>query len=255
MAYESGFASVYDKFTRNAEPEKRSEYVLALLAKAGMTGGILLDLACGTGVMTERYLKAGFDVIGVDVSGDMLLLARERLKPYGQKALLLEQDMTALDLYGTVNCAVCSLDSINHLVEAMDVQTAFQKVSLFTEPGGVFVFDVNTLYKHRQILGNNTFVYEDDSDFLVWQNYLDEADDTVQMLLDIFSLKPDGTYERYSDEIVERAYGVEEIAGMLKNAGFCDIKICGDMRFDAPEETEERIYFVAKKKEREQEKK
>lgn len=248
MAYESGFASVYDKFTRNAEPEKRSEYVLALLSQAGVAGGILLDLACGTGAMTENYVKAGFDIIGVDVSDDMLLLARERLAPYGQKALLLGQDMTELDLYGTVNCAVCSLDSINHLTQEQDVRTAFNKVSLFTEPGGVFVFDVNTPYKHREVLGNNTFVYEDDTDFLVWQNYLDDADDTVHMLLDIFSVKSDGTYERYSDEIAERAYSVEKITEMLENAGFCDVKIYGDMRFDLPKETEERIYFAATKK-------
>ena len=245
MGYDYAFASVYDKFTRNARPNDRAAYVLSLLKKAGVASGILLDLACGTGAMTESYVKAGYDVIGVDLSEEMLDIARERL---GASVLLLAQDMTALDLYGTINACVCSLDAINHLTSVEDVKAAFSRVSLFTEPGGVFVFDVNTLYKHREVLGNNVFVYEDETDYLVWQNFYDPEDGSVVEALDVFSLNADGSYTRDADEIVERAYPTALLSSLLKEAGFEVLGLYGDMTLLPPEETEERVYFVARKK-------
>ena len=247
MAYSSGFAKVYDKFTRNTDVEKRAAYIASLLRRYGATDGILLDLACGTGTLSEAFIRMGFDVISVDASFDMLTKARERLSPYGAKALVLQQDMRDIDLYGTFRACVCSLDSINHLTEPQDVQRVFDRVSLFAEPGSVFVFDVNTVYKHKNILCNQTFVYEDDDDFLVWQNEYDPEDDTVQMLLDIFSYDGKGRYLRDSDEITERAYAAEDLKEMLIKAGFGTVEYFGDLREDAPTQTEERIYFAAVK--------
>ena len=245
MSYEYAFASVYDKFTENAEPEARAAFVLSLLKEAGVPSGILLDLACGTGVMTACYEKAGYDVIGVDLSEEMLDLARARLSP---RALLLHQDMLALDLYGTVNACVCSLDSVNHLTDLRQVERAFSRVSLFTEPGGVFVFDVNTVFKHREILSNNAFVYEDETDVLVWQNFYDPADETVVETVDVFSLQKDGSYQRASDEIVERAYELEALRQALEDAGFCQVRFYGDLKKTPPEEKEERVYVFAIKR-------
>lgn len=245
MSYERGFADVYDKFTENTDVNGRAEYICSLLFDFGIKEGILLDLACGTGKLSAEFIKSGFDVISVDSSFDMLSVARENLSGFNEKALILEQDMRELDLFGTINACVCSLDSINHLTEIKDVQTVFDKVSLFTEAGGVFVFDVNTVYKHREVLGNNTFVYEDETDFLVWQNSFDETDNSVYMMLDIFSLDKTGKYIRYSDEITERAYETDEICQMLKRAGFSAVHIFGDKTKDKPKENEERIYFVA----------
>lgn len=245
MAYDFGFAKIYDKFTDASDVRARADFITEALRRYGVAEGILLDLACGTGRLSEAFILAGYDVISVDYSSEMLQAARERLLKYGAKALMLQQDMRELDLFGTVRAAVCSMDGVNHLLTPEDVRRVFGKVSLFTEPGGVFIFDVNTVYKHRQVLADNTFVYEDDTDFLVWQNEYCAEDDTVQMLLDTFSVRPDGAYVRYSDEITERAYELDDIEEMLKGAGFSEVYRFADRSFEAPQKDEERVYFAA----------
>ncbi len=245
MAYDFGFANIYDKFTDASDVRERADFITEVLRRFGAAEGILLDLACGTGRLSEAFILAGYDVISVDYSAEMLQRAKERLEKYGAKALVLQQDMREIDLFGTIRAAVCSMDGINHLLTPEDVRQVFGRVALFTEPGGVFVFDVNTVYKHRHVLADNTFVYEDDIDFLVWQNEYCAEDDTVQMLLDTFSVREDGAYERYSDEIAERAYELDDIEAMLKDAGFSGIHRFADRSFEAPGENEERVYFAA----------
>ena len=245
MDYGPGFARVYDKFTDDSDLNARAEYLHSLLRSYGVAGGILLDLACGTGRLSEAFLQKGFDVIAVDVSEDMLWEAQRRLSPYGEKALVIRQDMRELDLYGTVNACVCSQDSVSHLIREEDVKRVFKKVALFTQPGGVFIFDVNTVYKHRDVLADKTFVYEDEKDFLVWQNEYDPQDHTAQMLIDVFSLTKGGKYERYSQEIVERAYDTDVLSDMLYSSGFSEVRVFGDRKRTAPTKTEERVYFAA----------
>ena len=247
MAYGPGFARVYDKFTEEADVQARADYLFSLLSRFGVTGGILLDLACGTGKLSEAFIKKGFDVIASDESDGMLWEAQRRLSSYGKKALLIRQDMRELDLFGTVNACVCSQDSVSHLLSEEDVLRVFERVSLFTEPGGVFIFDVNTEYKHREVLGDKTFVYEDENDFLVWQNEYDETDGTVGMLIDVFSGTDGGKYERFSQEIVERAYPVQTLTELLYRSGFSAVRVFGDRKTTPPEPTEERIYFAAVK--------
>lgn len=247
-AYFDAFAGVYDAFTENAEYADRAAYITRLLRQSGMTSGTVLDLACGTGSLSVELAAAGYDIIGVDRSGEMLSGARNKLSAAGYDALLLCQDMRELDLYGTVGACVCSLDSINHLTADEDVQTVFDRVALFTEPGGVFIFDVNTLYKHTRILADNAFVFENDAGMLVWQNELCEDNATVNIYIDIFTETPDGRYVRDTEEFSEKAYPADEIAAMLVKAGFDDVRIYADMSFDAPAENEERIYFYARKK-------
>ena len=247
MPYGYAFAKVYDKFTENTGVGERTRYLYSLLSRFGVSHGILLDLACGTGAVSEAFIQLGYDVISVDLSYDMLMQARQRLAAYGGKALILAQDMRELDLFGTINACVCCLDSINHLTDPADVQRVFDRVSLFTEPGGVFLFDVNTVYKHEEILGSNTFVYEDESDFLVWQNEYDPADHTVQMLIDIFSSDGAGKYTRECDEVTERAYPSEALEKMLFTAGFSEVFRFGDLSYNEPGNEEQRIYFAAVK--------
>ncbi len=248
MAYFEAFAGVYDIFTEGVDYKSRADYILSLLRNNGIENGTLLDLACGTGSLTVEFCKKGFETIAVDLSEDMLLSAREKLESFGDKALILCQDMRQLDLFGTVNAAVCSLDSINHLDNIDDVRTVFQKVSLFTEPGGVFVFDVNTLYKHNCILADNTFVYESEDAFLVWQNSLQEDGRSVDIMLDIFTENENGLYERESEDFTETAYSEDEIKEALLQAGFTDIEVFDDLSFDKPSEDSQRVYFTAKKK-------
>ena len=247
MAYERGFASVYDRFTDDEEYERRAAYILGLLKDGGVTRGILLDVACGTGKLTELLCGRGYEIIAADVSPDMLQLARERLSAADPDALLLCQDMRTLDLYGTVDAAVCTLDSVNHLTEEQDVAAAFASVSLFLRPGGLFVFDVNTPYKHRQVLSGNTFVYEDEEAFLVWQNTECDEDGCVDIMIDVFTEEPDGRYARASEDFTERAYEPETLRGLLEQAGLSVEGVYGDLTRDPPEAGEERVCIIARK--------
>lgn len=241
------FSSVYDTLTENVNYTARADYIADLLAENGIKGGILLDLACGTGTLSIEMSKKGFEVIGVDASADMLSVAMNNAYESDRNILFLCQPMQQLDLYGTINAAICTLDSINHLTDAADVQATFDKVSLFTEPGGVFIFDVNTVYKHREILANNTFVYDMDDVYCVWQNSLDKATDTVQIDLDIFEQIDDGIYERMQESFCERAYPLSLIKEMLDKAGFETVAVYDELSREEPKENSERLFIVARK--------
>lgn len=247
MSYGMDFASVYDRFTDNVEYRKRADYMLDLLKTGGVTEGILLDVACGTGKLTQYLCKKGYDIVAADRSPDMLQIARERLRKADSDALVLCQDMRALDLYGTVDAAVCTLDSVNHLTETEDVRQAFGSIGLFLRPGGLFVFDVNTPYKHEMVLSGNTFVYEDDEAYLVWQNSECEENGTVEIMLDIFFTENGETYTRAYEDFAERAYTIDTLEALLFDAGFAVEHVYGDMSRKAPAAEEERMYYVARK--------
>ena len=242
------FSDFYDILTENVNYPQRAQYIADLLTANGIKGGILLDLACGTGKLSTEMAKRGFEVIGVDASGDMLSIAMNNAYESGVNILFLCQTMQELDLYGTINACVCTLDSINHLTDKKDVQAAFDKVSLFTEPGGIFVFDVNTLFKHREILADNTFVYDMDGVYCVWQNTLDKATDTVQIDLDIFEEIEDGIYERMQESFCERAYEISELQAMLQKAGFEVINVYDELTNQPPKADSQRVFIIARKK-------
>ncbi len=242
------FSGVYDILTQNVDYPQRADYIADLLSLNGVTGGILLDLACGTGTLSVEMAKKGFEVIGVDASGEMLSIAMNNAYEAEQNILFLCQQMQQLDLYGTINAAICTLDSINHLTDIADVEAAFSKVSLFTESGGVFVFDVNTPYKHREILADNSFVYEADGVYCVWQNTLDKETDTVQIDLDIFEeIEPD-IYERTQESFCERAYSTEVLLELLEKTSFEPIAVYDELTKQPPKENSQRVFIIARKK-------
>lgn len=240
------FAEYYDRLTENVEYKKRADYFRTLLSAQGVTGGTLLDLACGTGRLLIEMAAFGFDVIGVDASAEMLCVLQNKPETAELKPLLLCQTMQTLDLYDTVDTVVCALDSINHLTDSKDVKAAFQRVSLFLNPGGVFVFDVNTVYKHKAILANNTFVYDLDGLFCAWQNRLDEKKDTVEITLDFFE-EEDGAYYRSTETIAERAYPLEDIRAWLEEAGLTVLNIYEELTQSPPKSDTQRAVFVCKK--------
>ncbi|MBQ5824496.1 MAG: class I SAM-dependent methyltransferase [Clostridia bacterium] len=248
MSGYSFFSSVYDTLTENVNYAARADYIADLLADNGIKGGILLDLACGTGTLSIEMADKGFEVIGVDSSADMLSVAMNNAYESEKNILFLCQQMQQLDLYGTINAAICTLDSINHLTDPADVQKTFDKVSLFTEPGGIFIFDINTVYKHREVLADNTFVYDTDDVYCVWQNSLDKETDTVQIDLDIFEQLEDGVYERMQESFCERAYPLPLIKEMLYKAGFETVTVYDELSREEPKETSERLFVIARKK-------
>lgn len=246
MSYDV-FSGFYDSLTDNVEYEKRADYFCRLLSLCGAKEGILLDLGCGTGSMSVEMANRGFDVIGVDSSIGMLNAAREKCSGYGGKILLLNQEMQNIDLFGTVDAAICVLDGINHLPSAGDVKKTFEKVSLFMNPGGAFVFDVNTLYKHEFVLADNAFIYETEGVFCAWQNNYDPEDGSVDIELDFFE-EEDGVYYRSSESFSEKAYELDEIKKMLEESGFEVMGIYDDMTLDPVKANTERAVFSARKK-------
>lgn len=246
MGAYSVFSQFYDRLTQNAEYARRAQYFLALMEKMGHTPGLTLDLACGTGSLTLELHRLGVDVYGVDSSVEMLSEARAKCTDAGADILFLCQKMQKLDLYGTVDTVVCSLDGINHLQGKEEVQQTFSRVSLFLNPGGYFIFDMNTLYKHEFVLGNNTFVYDLSDLFCVWQNRFTPATGRVDINLDFFQ-KEGKLYHRSSEHFSEYAYEIDVVGGWLKAAGFSLVTLFDELTFQEPGEHSQRVVFAAKK--------
>lgn len=242
------FSEFYDALTANVSYDTVAQVLSSLLTRYGKGRGLLLDLACGTGSVSVRLAEKGYEVIGVDLSPEMLSEAQNKAYSAGQNILFLCQDMTALDLYGTVDAAVCTLDGLCHLPDEESLSAALQKVSLFMNPGGVFLFDVNSVYKHRAVLGNNTFVYDTDDVYCVWQNTLLSDGVTVQMDLDFFEPVSDaGDYVRQSERFTERAYPKETLEAMLKKAGFTVLDVFDGYSGKPAHDTSERLLFAVRK--------
>jgi len=243
----SNFARYYDILTSNIDYPKRGAYFHEVISRYKTAdNNILLDLACGTGSVSEVMAGLGYDVIGVDSSPEMLGIAMEKKYESGLPIQYLCQDMRKLDMYGTVGVTVCALDGLNHLPTVSDIQKVFNRVSLFTESGGVFIFDMNTEYKHKHVLSDNIFVYETDNVYCVWENSIDEKY-TVSINLEFF--ERDGeAYYRTSESFCEYVYGCGEIREALKTAGFDDIFCFSEDSFDGLNENDERVIWVALKK-------
>ena len=246
MSYDV-FSGFYDRLTDNVEYEKRADYFCRLLSMCDIKDGILLDLGCGTGSMSVKMAEKGFDVIGVDTSIGMLGIAQQKMYESGERILFLNQPMQDIDLYGTVDCAICVLDGINHLNSSDEVRQTFGKVSLFMNKGGAFAFDVNTIYKHKNVLADNAFIYEFDDLFCAWQNNYNEEDNSVDISLDFFE-EEDGVYYRSGENFSEQAYELDEISEWLEEAGFEIIGIYDDLTINSVSPDSERAVFLAKKK-------
>lgn len=231
----SAFAAFYDRLTTDVGYAQRADYLLSLFARHGREKpALLLDLACGSGSLSLELAARGVDVIGVDASEDMLAAAMDKAVQAGRSLLFLEQDMRQLDLYGTVEGAVCVLDSLNHLTATADLAEVFRRLGLFIEPGGLLLFDANTPYKHREVLGDNAFVYEQEDFLCVWRNRFIPRTCEVEMLLDFFVEEGDGTYSRLTDAVRERAYTLPTWKRLLQEAGFETVGVYEDMTYQPP---------------------
>lgn len=246
MAY-GVFAEFYDSLTRNVDYKAKADHICEIFKKFNHTPKDTLDLACGTGTLTRELKKRGIDIYGIDSSYEMLAQARQKAEDEGLDLMFLCQKMQSIDLYGTINTCVCTLDSISHLQGRAMVQKTFDRVAAFTEKDGLFIFDVNTVYKHSTVLGNNTFVYDTDDVYCVWQNYFNEKENSVKINLDFFIPEND-VYYRSNESFKEFAYPLSDIEKMLDQSGFLTVGIYDDMTFEEPKENSQRVTFAAKKK-------
>lgn len=245
MSY-SSFAGVYDALTINVDYKKRAEYIASILKDFNITDGLLLDLACGTGSLSVEFSKMGYEVIATDASPEMLMEAQEKAYDQEQSIMFLCQRMEETDLYGTVRAIVCALDSINHLESVEQLKQTFCVLKNFIDDGGIMIFDVNTIYKHQFVLGNNTFIYDEKNVYCVWQNRLLKDNRTVNINLDFF-VKDGDVYQRFNENFCETAFSDDEITASAEENGFKVIKRYRDLSCGGPKDDTERVYYVIRR--------
>ncbi len=241
-------ASCYDSLTSDVDYEKWADYYESVFKENGLKVKSVLDLACGTGTLSHIMARRGFEVTGVDASPDMLAEALAKSAEPGDYTapMFINQTMQELDLYGTVDAAVCSLDGINYLEDIESVKAVFRRVLLFLEPGGIFIFDVNTPEKLKGLDGQ-VFLDEKEGIFCVWRAEFNDSERACYYGIDIFT-KQGRLWRRDFEEHVEYAYSAPELENALISAGFEDVSIYGELKRQAPDNNESRIFFTARKK-------
>lgn len=245
MASYSSFAYIYDSLTMDVEYEKRADYLEELFKKHfGRKPELVCELGCGTGTMCNILSDRDYDMIGIDMSESMLDVAMQ--KSMGKNILYLNQDMREFELYGTVDVIICLLDSFNYITDIKDLEHIFALCKNYLNPDGLLIFDINTKYKFENVLSDNTFTYDSEEVFYVWENNYDSETKLCEFFLTFF-VEDDGKYERIDEYHVERCYEDNEIENALKNAGFDNVKRYGDMTLEMPKNDEERVFYLVKK--------
>lgn len=243
----SGFAKVYDLFMDNIPYEEWTDYVKELFAEEGVKDGILLDLGCGTGSVTELLAESGFDMIGIDNSEEMLEIAMEKREESGLDILYLLQDMREFELYGTVKGVVSICDSMNYILDDEDLLDVFKLVHNYLDNEGIFIFDMNTMYKYEQILADNTFAEDREESSFIWENYYDEEEEINQYDLSLFVQEKDGRYRKYEETHLQRAYEQQCVEELIKESGLELLHVYDAFTKDLPAEDSQRIYFVCRR--------
>lgn len=242
MAYNE-FAYFYDEFNGEADYDALYSQIHTKLEAHGIHDGIVADLGCGTGELTLMLTQAGYDMIGIDQSEEMLCVVRDKAEQLGLsgRLLLLRQDLLKLDLYGTIRAAVSTFDTFNHIP---DLDTAIANAGFFMEKGGVFLFDMNTPYKHQKVLGDNEFTFEEEDAACVWHNHYNAADRKVEITVDIDYHE---TGEHFHEEFCEYTYDLDTIRAALEKHGFALESVCDGETFGPLTEESQRYFFCAVK--------
>ena len=242
----TGFAAVYDMFMDNIPYEEWSRYLMSLLREYGVEDGLVLDLGCGTGSMTELLAAAGYDMIGVDLSEEMLQLAMEKRYESGHDILYLLQDMREFELYGTVRAVVSICDSMNYILTREDLVKVFSLVNNYLDPGGIFIFDLNTEYKYKNILGNSTIAEDREESSFIWENTYEEATRLNEYDLSLFIREEGDLYRKYEETHIQKAYRISEVEESLAEAGMELLAVYDAFTREEPKEDSERVYVIAR---------
>lgn len=258
----TGFAQVYDTFMDNVPYQEWSVFLASHLKQYGVDGQVssekersllqqeqntVLDLGCGTGTLTELLAKMGYDMIGVDNASEMLEIAMEKTAKSGSNILYLNQDMRELELYGTVGAVVSVCDSLNYLLEKEDLVRVFSKVNNYLYPGGIFLFDFNTVYKYETVIGDTTIAENREDCSFIWENYYHKKEQINEYDLTIFvKQKPENLYQKFSETHYQRGYTLQEMQKALEKAGLKFIEaIDADTQKEVTKKSE-RVYLIAK---------
>lgn len=240
------FSFFYDALTSDVNYKCMAKYLLSLFRKHDKKPTLLLDMACGTGNLSFLLAKEGISVIGVDASEEMLSVANEKKVQSDSDVMFICQKAEELDLYGTVDGAICCLDSLNHITDYKTFSKALKKIALFLEKDRLFIFDLNTEHKHQSVLSDNTFVKEIDNIYCVWQNTYKPKKKLTEISLDIFE-KTGNSYNRFTEQFCERAYTADEVEKSLLAAGLKIEAVYHENSFDEPKSDTQRVVYVTRK--------
>ena len=240
-------APFYDAINADIDYSSWADFIEKIIAREySGRPELVLDLGCGTGKMTLELASRGYDMTGVDYSDDMLDVARASAEEKGHDVLWLSQDMREFELYGTVDVTVSCLDCINHLTRPADVEKTFSLVHNYLIPDGLFIFDINGKYKFENIYSDRSYVMEEDGGVCVWQNYYNRKTKICDFYITLFEEQNDGKYCRHDELQKERMYTLNDIKKMLSHTGMEFVGAYSDFDFSSADDTDERIYIVAR---------
>ena len=240
------FALVYDRFMDETPYEEWCQFVVGRLKQDQITDGILLDLGCGTGSMTELLAKQGYDMIGVDLSDSMLDIAMEKRAQSGHNILYLQQDMREFELYGTVRAVICLCDSLNYLLEEDDLLTTFKLVNNYLDPNGLFIFDFNTVYKYETVIGDSTIAENREDCSFIWDNYYTAEAQINEYDLTIFVKQQKDLFRKFTETHLQRGYTLETMKRLVEQSGLIFVEALDADTHGSVTETSERIYVIAR---------
>ena len=246
MSCYENFAQLYDKLMDEVDYNEWANYLKRIIEEFNSDANHILDLACGTGNITIPMSTLGYNLWGVDISEEMLSIAENKARIFGQNIRFIKQDMRNLNLTKTFDVVTCGCDGVNYITREYELEKVFNDIFRILNPRGIFIFDISSFYKLKHVLGNNTFVEEKDGIFYCWENEFNIESSIVTMRLNFFVL--DGKIYRRIEEIHnQKAYKTDEIYHMLSKSGFTNIEIFDEFTFSKPNDKSERIFFVAKK--------
>ncbi|WP_428909193.1 class I SAM-dependent DNA methyltransferase [Niallia sp. Krafla_26] len=249
MTYEN-FASLYDELMLDVPYDQWVEFVRRQQEAFGVNGSRFLDLACGTGEVSLRLAKEGFQVTGVDLSAEMLTVARDKSEKYGHSLFLVQQDMSEIENLGEFDVVGLFCDSLNYLQSEAAIYQTFERVHHHLTTGGLFIFDVHSLYKINELFLNQTYAYNGEEISYIWQCFEGEIPNSVEHELTFFKLDEyTGQYKRFDELHLQQTFSIDRYKEWLEQIGFEILSITADFTDGPPEEKSERIFFTSRKKE------
>lgn len=253
QTYEN-FARVYDELMDDVPYGKWADFIVMTLKKYHIKDGLMLELGCGTGKMMELMAKAGFDMIGIDSSMDMLQIAGEKAQDPDNAMLYLLQDMRDFELYGTVRAVISICDSMNYITEKEELIQVFRLVNNYLDPEGIFLFDFNTEYKYRDVIGDSVIAEDRDDVSFIWYNTYDEERHLNDIDLNVFVREKEDMYRKFREEHIQRGYTFVEMKELLEAGGLIFVDAFDGYTDGPVHEESERIIMVAREQGKEENK-
>lgn len=242
------FADVYDTFMDETPYEEWCEFLVQMLDKYQVPKGLVLDLGCGTGTLTQMLSGKGYDMIGVDNSPQMLFIAMEKREISGDNILYLMQDMREFELYGTVGAVISVCDSLNYLLEEEDLVQTFKLVNNYLDPKGIFIFDFNTVYKYQEIIGDTTIAENREDCSFIWENFYHEEEEINEYDLTIFVREEEDVFRKFEENHFQRGYRLEQMKEALEEAGMEFVVALDANTHEEVTDVSERIYCIARER-------